>query len=56
MTGECCVQTIVCKCLTAARPGLDITLYRAHSLRAGFGTEAFRTRHEPTRIMKQTGH
>ncbi|ORM38162.1 MULTISPECIES: hypothetical protein [Williamsia] len=50
------IHTIVRKRLAAARPDLDITRYGAHSLRAGFVTEAFRTGHEPTTIMKQTGH
>ncbi|HEY9312131.1 MAG TPA: integrase, partial [Williamsia sp.] len=50
------IHTIVRRRLAAARPDLDITRYGAHSLRAGFVTEAFRTGHEPTTIMKQTGH
>lgn len=50
------IHTIVRTRLAAARPDLDITRYGAHSLRAGFVTEAFRTGHEPTTIMKQTGH
>jgi integrase len=50
------IHTLVRRRLAAARPDLDITRYGAHSLRAGFVTEAFRTGHEPTTIMKQTGH
>ena len=50
------IHTIVRKRLAAARPDVDISRYGAHSLRAGFVTEAFRTGHEPTTIMKQTGH
>lgn len=50
------IHTIVRNRLAAARPDLDITRYGAHSLRAGFVTEAFRTGHEPVTIMKQTGH
>jgi integrase len=50
------IHTIVRTRLAAARPDLDITRYGAHSLRAGFVTEAFRTGHEPVTIMKQTGH
>lgn len=42
--------------MAAARLDLDITRYGAHSLRAGFVTEAFRTGQDPTTIMKQTGH
>ena len=30
--------------------------YGAHGMRAGFVTEVFRTGHEPTTIMKRTGH
>ena len=50
------IHTIVRTRLSAARPDLDVTRYGAHSLRAGFVTEAFRTGHEPVTIMKQTGH
>ena len=50
------IHTLVRRRLAAARPDLDVTRYGAHSLRAGFVTEAFRTGHEPTTIMKQTGH
>ena len=50
------IHTLVRRRLAAARPDLDTRRYGAHSLRAGFVTEAFRTGHEPTTIMKQTGH
>lgn len=50
------VHQIVRRRLAAARPDLDITAYGAHSLRAGFVTEAFEQGHTPRDVMRQTGH
>lgn len=50
------VHQIVRRRLAAARPDLDVSAYGAHSLRAGFVTEAFEQGHTPRDVMRQTGH